>query len=461
MPGNAILAASFYVVQRSCGTPLYGRLAPWFVFAGFNTAIVIACSGFLMGVTAGLQTAEAEWYAALWLTLVWVVYLAVFIGTLWRRRVRRIYVSNWFFLAAILYLGVWYAFDSLAVPVSLFGTKSYTLHTNVQGALINWGYGKAVAFFLIAGFLGSMCYLLPERLGRPLFSYRLAIAHFWALLILFLWFVPGQLHYTSYPDWAQQRHWLLAIALLAFAWGGVLNGLVTLSGHWKRLLTDPAIRFLTVPVAFYSVPLVISKQPADADAVRGAVLLFGAVFCLAIWLVPRKEAVSVATRVLDTAVCILLVLLLTAKAGKPVNLEGMGLEHGHWRDLGWVAMLAFGTVYALVPQLWPCKAPYSRALTELHFWLCLSAILIHGGTMWLANIMQSLMSRATDQAGFLTYGFEETVRAIQPFFLDRAAAGALFLAGIVPMIVNLLLTVNAKPANGANAPVQDGLPHER
>ncbi len=454
--GNALLAASLHVLQRTCKTPLYARLAPWFVFTGFNTAMAMVCGGFVIGVTPGREFDRPEWHAPLSLTLVCVVYLAVFLGTLWHRRVRHIYIANWFFLACIVSFGLAYAVDSLAVLVSLLGPKSSTVYASVQDAFFQGRDGQnAMSFFLLSGFLGAVYFFVPERAGRPLYSYRLALLHFWALLFIFM--LALHRHYLAWPDWIRWAGIGLALVAWALAWAGMLNGVITLSGAWNRWLTDPVLRFLTVPVVFYSVSIrgtpfaymraemAIGAGPVPMDLGQAAVLFSG----LAIWWHWRRNSGAPENRALE-AVSLLVVLLLAAKAGLPPLTANSLAQytqwgHEHLSAAAWAAMLAFGAVYSIVPKLYGRERVYSRVLAELHFWTCLAAILIYGGAMRVGNIMQELLFRSQDKSGILQYSFVETVEAMHPFYAIRAGAGALFLAGVLLMTVNLWMTARARP----------------
>ena len=262
--GNALLATSFYVVQRTSKARLWGRWLPWFVFWGYQLFIVMAASGYVLGVTQGREYAEPEWYVDLWLTVVWVAYLLVFLGTLMKRKEPHIYVANWFFLAFIVTVAMLHIVNNLAVPVSFFGTKSYSAFSGVQDAMTQWWYGhNAVGFFLTAGFLGIMYYFVPKRAERPVYSYQLSIVHFWTLIFLYIWAGPHHLHYTALPDWAQTLGMTFSIMLWMPSWGGMINGLMTLSGAWDKLRTDPVIRFLVVSVAFYGMSTFEGPLMAD------------------------------------------------------------------------------------------------------------------------------------------------------------------------------------------------------
>ena len=403
--GNALITTSFFVVQRTCRTPLAGRWSPWFVFWGYQLFIVLAATGYLMGVTQSKEYAEPEWYIDLWLTLVWVVYLLVFLGTLIKRREPHIYVANWFYLAFIATVAMLHVVNGLAVPVSWAGVKSYSLFSGVQDAMTQWWYGhNAVGFFLTAGFLGIMYYFVPKRADRPVYSYRLSIVHFWSLIFLYIWAGPHHLHYTAVPDWAQTLGMTFSIMLWMPSWGGMINGLMTLSGAWDKLRTDPVLRMLVVSVAFYGM-----------STFEGPLMSIKAVNALS-------------------------------------HYTDWTIGHVHSGALGWVAYVSFGALYHLVPILWKRDQLYSMALVSLHFWISTVGIVLYITSMWVSGILQGLMWRAYDSLGFLEYSFVETVEAMHPFYLIRAIGGVLFLLGALIMAYNLWRTIRG------DVRVEAGLP---
>jgi cytochrome c oxidase cbb3-type subunit 1 len=392
--GNVLITTSFHVVQRTCRARLAGEIAPWFVLWGYNLFIVIAATGYVSGVTQSKEYAEPEWYADLWLTLVWVVYLLVFLGTLWRRREPHIYVANWFYLAFIVTVAMLHIVNNLAVPVSWTGTKSYTLFAGVQDALTQWWYGhNAVGFFLTAGFLGIMYYFVPKLAQRPVYSYRLSIVHFWSLIFLYIWAGPHHLHYTALPQWAQTLGMTFSIMLWMPSWGGMINGLMTLSGAWDKLRTDPVLRMLVVSVAFYGM-----------STFEGPVMSIRAVNSLS-------------------------------------HYTDWTVGHVHSGALGWVAFVSFGALYALTPVLWKRQRLYSLQLVSAHFWIASIGIVLYITAMWVSGILQGLMWRAYDNLGFLEYSFVETVAAMHPFYVIRAGGGALFVVGALIMAYNLWRTI--------------------
>ncbi|WP_419904208.1 cytochrome-c oxidase, cbb3-type subunit I [Kiloniella sp.] len=391
--GNVLIATSFYVVQRTCKARLPGVFSSWFVFWGYQLFIVVAATGYLMGATQGKEYAEPEWYADLWLTIVWVVYLFVFLGTLWKRREPHIYVANWFYLAFIVTIAMLHIINNLTVPVSWTSSKSYIVFAGVQDALVQWWYGhNAVGFFLTAGFLGIMYYFVPKRAGRPVYSYRLSIVHFWSLIFMYIWAGPHHLHYTALPEWAQNLGMTFSIMLWMPSWGGMINGLMTLSGAWDKLRTDPVIRMLVVSIAFYGM-----------STFEGPVMAIKAVNSLS-------------------------------------HYTDWTVGHVHSGALGWVAFVSFGALYCMVPWLWNRTQLYSLKLVNYHFWISTIGILLYITSMWVSGILQGLMWRAYDEYGFLEYSFVETVEAMNPFYWIRAIGGACFVIGSLIMAYNLWRT---------------------
>ncbi|MFM1813580.1 MAG: hypothetical protein RLZ98_275 [Pseudomonadota bacterium] len=404
--GNALLATSLYTVQRTCRARLAGRWAPWFVVWGYQVFIVLAASGYVLGVTQSKEYAEPEWYVDIFLTVVWVVYLLVYLGTLARRKEPHIYVANWFFLAFIVTVAMLHLVNNATLPVSWLSTKSYIAYTGVQDAMTQWWYGhNAVGFFLTAGFLGIMYYFIPKRVERPIYSYRLSIVHFWSLIFLYIWAGPHHLHYTALPDWAQTLGATFSVMLWMPSWGGMINGLMTLSGAWDKLRTDPVVRLLVVSVAFYGM-----------STFEGPLMSIKAVNSLA------------------------------------HNTDWV-VGHVHSGALGWVGMVSFGAIYCLVPWLWKRKALYSIRLVEWHFWIATIGILLYITSMWVSGITQGLMWRAYDSLGFLKYSFVETVEAMFTPYVIRASGGTLFLIGSLIMAYNVWRTVRGdEPVDAAEQP---------
>jgi cytochrome c oxidase cbb3-type subunit 1 len=396
--GNALIATSFYVVQRTCRARLaFGNLA-WFVFWGYQLFIVLAATGYLLGATESREYAEPEWYVDIWLTLVWVAYFLVFFGTLLKRREPHIYVANWFYLAFIVTIAMLHIVNNLAVPVSFLGSKSYSLFSGVQDALIQWWYGhNAVGFFLTAGFLGMMYYFVPKRAGRPVYSYRLSIVHFWSIIFLYIWAGPHHLHYTALPDWAQTLGMVFSVMLWMPSWGGMINGLMTLSGAWDKLRTDPVLRMMVMSVAFYGMA-----------TFEGPMMSIKSVNSLS-------------------------------------HYTDWTIGHVHSSALGWVGLISMAAVYDLVPKLWKKAGLYSDRLVSWHFWLATLGIVLYASSMWVSGIMQGLMWREYDDQGFLVYSFAESVAAMYPYYVIRMLGGLLFLLGALIMVYNLIRTVRENP----------------
>ena len=394
--GNVLIATSYYVVQRTCKARLFGGSLPWFVFWGYNTFIVLAGTGYLLGVTEGREYAEPEWYADLWLTIVWVGYLVTFLGTIIKRKEPHIYVANWFYLAFIATIAVLHIVNNLSMPVSLLSTKSVALFSGVQDALTQWWYGhNAVGFFLTAGFLGIMYYFIPKRADRPVYSYRLSIVHFWTLIFIYIWAGPHHLLYTALPDWAQTLGMTFSVILWMPSWGGMINGLMTLSGAWDKLRTDPVLRMLVVSVAFYGMA-----------TFEGPVMSVRSVNALS-------------------------------------HYTNWTIGHVHSGALGWVGYVSFGALYCLVPWLWNKKKLYSNSLVEWHFWISTLGIVLYITSMWVAGIMQGLMWRSYNDFGFLEYSFVETVEAMHPYYIIRALGGLMYLGGVLIMAYNLWRTARS------------------
>ncbi len=392
--GNALIATSFYVVQRTCKARLAGGAWPWFVFWGYQLFIVLAATGYLAGITQSREYAEPEWYVDLWLTIVWVAYLLVFLGTIWKRKEPHIYVANWFYLAFIVTIAILHLVNNAALPVGLLEAKSYSAFSGVQDALTQWWYGhNAVGFFLTAGFLAMMYYFVPKRVERPVYSYRLSIVHFWSLIFIYIWAGPHHLHYTALPQWAQTLGMTFSIMLWMPSWGGMINGLMTLSGAWDKLRTDPVVRMMVVAIAFYG----MSTFEGPLMSVR---------------------AVNALSHYTDWTI-----------------------GHVHSGALGWVGFISFGAVYCMVPWLWKKDRLYSDTLVEWHFWIATTGILLYIAAMWVSGIMEGLMWREYTPQGYLANAFVETVAAKHIENVIRTVGGLMYLSGAVIMAYNLWRTV--------------------
>lgn len=392
--GSVLFAASYFVVQRTCRTRLWNDKLANFTFWGYQAFIIMAASGYVLGITQGKEYAEPEWYADLWLTIVWVVYLVIFMMTLKNREEPHIYVANWFFLAFIVTVAVLHLVNGVTVPVSAVSAKSVPAWAGVQAALIQWWYGhNAVGFFLTAGFLGIMYYFVPKRANRPVYSYRLSILHFWSLIFIYIWAGPHHLHYTALPDWAQTLGMTFSIMLWMPSWGGMINGVMTLSGAWHKLRDDPVLRFMIISLAFYGM-----------STFEGPLMAIKSVNSLS-------------------------------------HYTDWGIGHVHSGALGWVAFISFGALYHLVPVLWKRKEMYSMKLVNIHLWVATIGIVFYITAMWISGIMQGLMWRAYDSMGFLEYSFVETVEAMHPYYIIRAIGGILYLSGMLIMVYNCYKTI--------------------
>jgi cytochrome c oxidase cbb3-type subunit 1 len=395
--GNALIATSFYVVQRTCRARLAFPGLARFVFWGYQLFIVLAATGYLLGITEAREYAEPEWYVDLWLTIVWVAYAIVFIGTVVRRSEPHIYVANWFYLSFILTVAMLHIVNNLSIPTSFVGSKSYSAFGGVQDALTQWWYGhNAVGFFLTAGFLAMMYYFVPKQAERPIYSYRLSIIHFWSLIFLYIWAGPHHLLYTALPDWAQTLGVVFSIMLWMPSWGGMINGLMTLNGAWDKMRTDPIIRMMVIALAFY-----------------GMATFEGPMMSL--------KSVNSLSHYTEWTV-----------------------GHVHAGALGWNGMITFAAVYYLAPRLWGRTRLYSLRMVNWHFWAATLGIVLYASAMWVAGIMQGLMWREYGADGYLVYSFAEVVAAMFPMYLIRSAGGALFLGGFLIMIWNVAQTMRGR-----------------
>jgi len=392
--GNALIATSFHVLQRTTRARLPDQISPWFVLLGYNLFCVIAASGYLMGLTQSKEYAEPEWYADIWLVIVWVTYFAIYMRTLARRKEPHIYVANWYYMAFILVVAMLHIVNNLAVPVSFGSAKSYSLFSGVQDAMTQWWYGhNAVAFFLTAGFLGMMYYYLPKRAGRPIYSYRLSIISFWGITFMYMWAGSHHLHYTALPHWVQTLGMAFSVVLLVPSWASAGNALMTLNGAWHKVRDDAVLRFMTLAAIFYG----ITTFEGSFMAIR---------------------AVNSLSHYTDWTV-----------------------GHVHAGALGWVAMITFGSIYALVPTMWKKPAMYSNKLVEVHFWLALSGTIVYVFAMWNSGVIQGLMWRTYTESGTLSYSFVDSLVEMHPYYIARAFGGLLFLLGASVALYNVWMTI--------------------
>lgn len=401
--GSALFAASYYAVQRTCHTRLFCDKLAAFTFWGWTLVILLAAVSLPLGITTGKEYAELEWPIDLLIAVVWVSYAVVFFGTIIKRKTPHIYVANWFFGAFIITVAILHIVNSAAIPVTLF--KSYSAYAGVQDAMIQWWYGhNAVGFFLTAGFLGMMYYFIPKQAGRPVYSYRLSIVHFWALIFTYMWAGPHHLHYTALPDWAQSLGMVFSLILLAPSWGGMINGIMTLSGAWHKLRSDPILKFLIVSLSFYGM-----------STFEGPMMSI--------------KTVNALSHYTDWTV-----------------------GHVHSGALGWVGLVSMGTMYYLLPRVFGRETMYSVKLIELHFWTATIGIVLYIASMWIAGVMQGLMWRATNTDGTLTYTFVESVKATYPYYVLRLMGGVLYLGGMLIMAYNMFRTIAQGKAFDAPIP---------
>jgi cytochrome c oxidase cbb3-type subunit I len=390
--GSALFATSYYCVQRTTHARLFSDKLAAFTFWGWQAVIVLAAITLPLGMTQGKEYAELEWPIDILITLVWVAYAVVFFGTLAMRRIRHIYVANWFFAAYILTIAILHIFNSLAMPVTM--SKSYSAYTGAVDAMVQWWYGhNAVGFFLTAGFLGMMYYFVPKQAQRPVYSYRLSVVHFWALISIYMWAGPHHLQYTALPDWAQSLGMVFSLILLAPSWGGMINGMMTMTGAWDKLRTDPILKFMIVSLSFYGM-----------STFEGPMMSI--------------KTVNALSHYTDWTV-----------------------GHVHSGALGWVAMISIGCIYSLLPRVLGLKGMYSTRLIEQHFWIHTIGVVFYIAAMWIAGVMQGLMWRATNDDGTLTYTFVESLSATYPYYLARLAGGLLCLIGMFVMLYNVLKTM--------------------
>jgi len=390
--GSALFATSYYVVQRTCHVRLLSDKLAAFTFWGWQLIIVLAALSLPFGLTSAKEYAELEWPIDILIAVVWVSYAIVFFGTLIKRKTSHIYVANWFYGAMILTIAVLHIVNSIEIPVSL--TKSYSVYPGAIDAMIQWWYGhNAVGFFLTAGFLGMMYYFVPVQAGRPVYSYRLSIVHFWALIAIYMWAGPHHLHYSALPDWAQSLGMVFSLILLAPSWGGMINGIMTLSGAWHKLREDPILQFMIVALSFYGM-----------STFEGPMMSI--------------KTVNALSHNTDWTV-----------------------GHVHSGALGWVAMVTIGTMYSLIPKIFGKSGMFSTPLVRWHFWLSTIGVVLYIASMWIAGVMQGLMWRAVNDDGTLTYSFVESLEATYPYYGVRLLGGFLFFCGMLIMLYNVIKTM--------------------
>ncbi len=401
--GCTLFATSYYVVQRTCQTKLFMPKLAAFTFWGWQLVIVAAAISLPLGYTQGKEYAELEWPIDILIAIVWVSYAIVFFGTISQRKVKHIYVANWFFGAFILTVALLHIVNSAAIPAGFM--KSYSAYAGVQDAMVQWWYGhNAVGFFLTAGFLGIMYYFVPKQAERPVYSYSLSIVHFWALIFTYMWAGPHHLHYTALPDWTQSLGMAFSLILLAPSWGGMINGMMTMSGAWHKLRTDPVLRFLIVSLSFYGM-----------STFEGPMMAIKTVNSLS-------------------------------------HFTDWTIGHVHSGALGWVGLVSMGSLYYMIPRLFGQKQMYSIKAIELHFWLATIGIVLYISSLWISGVMEGLMWRAINADGTLTYTFVESVKAKHPYYIIRALGGLLYLSGMTIMLWNVIKTATNGQAAVVNIP---------
>jgi len=399
--GCALMCTSLYVVQRTCQTPLISNFLVGFVFWGWQLVIVLAAITLPLGLTSSKEYAELEWPIDILIALVWVAYAVVYFGTIMKRKSPHIYVANWFYGAFILTVAVLHIVNSAAIPLSW--TKSYSVYSGAVDAMVQWWYGhNAVGFFLTAGFLGMMYYYVPKQAGRPVYSYRLSIVHFWALIAVYMWAGPHHLHYTALPDWAQSLGMIMSLILLAPSWGGMINGIMTLSGAWHKLRTDPILKFLIVSLSFYGM-----------STFEGPMMAIKTVNALS-------------------------------------HYTEWTIGHVHSGALGWVAFVSIGAMYYMLPRMFGQKEMYSTKLINWHFWIATVGVVLYIAAMWIAGVMEGLMWRSFNEDGTLAYTFVEALEMKAPFYAIRLVGGILFLSGMFIMAYNMFKTMAAPKDATAN-----------
>ena len=401
--GCALFATSYYVVQRTSHARIFSDGLAAVTFWGWQAIIVLAAVTLPLGYTSGKEYAELEWPIDILIAVVWVSYAIVFFGTLFKRKVAHIYVANWFFGAFIITVAILHIVNSAAVPVTFW--KSYSAYAGAQDAMVQWWYGhNAVGFFLTAGFLGMMYYFIPKQAGRPVYSYRLSVVHFWALIFTYMWAGPHHLHYTALPEWAQSIGMIFSLILLAPSWGGMINGMMTLSGAWHKLREDPILKFLIVSLSFYGM-----------STFEGPMMSI--------------KTVNALSHYTDWTV-----------------------GHVHSGALGWVGLVSMGSIYYLIPRLFGQKEMWSVRLINVHFWVATIGIVLYIAAMWIAGVMQGLMWRAVGEDGSLTYTFVESVKATYPYYTVRLLGGLLYLSGMLIMAYNVARTIAGSKAFDAPIP---------
>lgn len=391
---SALMATAFYSVQRTSHVTLFAPRLAWFCCWAWQLIVLLGGLSLLAGWTSTKEYAELEWPFDIAITIVWVCFGIVFFGTIARRRIRPIYISNWFYGGLIIVIAMLHIVNNLAVPVGI--GKSYSLYAGAQDAIVQWWYGhNAVGFLLTGGFLGMLYYFLPKHAEQPIWSYRLSVVAFWAFTYSYIWAGPHHLHYSAIPEWVQSLGMVMSLVLLAPSWATMINGIMTVSKAWTRLKSDPALKFIVLSLAFYGL----------------------ATF----------EGPMMAIRSVNTV----------------SHFTDWTIGHVHSGALGWNAMVTYGTFYFLVPRLVGAEL-YSTRLAHWHFVLALSGTLLYIVSMWAAGVSQGLLWLSVDGNGELAFAFREVMAGMTHYYALRLCAGAIFLAGTVLMAFNLCMTLKGR-----------------
>ncbi len=404
--GTALFATSYYIVQRTCQARLFAPALAEFTFWGWTAVIILCAITYPLGYTSGKEYAEQEWPISILIVLVWVAYAIVFFGTVMKRKSQHIYVANWFFGAYIVTIALLYIVNNMKLPIAFDSFKSYSVYAGAQDAMIQWWYGhNAVGFFLTVSFLGMMYYFIPKQAERPIYSYRLSIVHFWALTFVYMWAGPHHLLYTALPDWAQSLGMVFSLILLAPSWGGMINGIMTLSGAWHKLRDDPILKFLITALSFYGM-----------STFEGPMLSIKTVSALA-------------------------------------HYTDWIIGHVHSGAMGWVGMITMGSLYYMIPRLWGQTQMWSKRLIEWHFWTATIGVVLYIASMWVAGVTEGLMWRAMQPDGTLTYSFIESIVAVKPLYYIRLLGGVIYLFGMCLMVYNSYRTI--RQGEAVDAPIPD------
>ena len=402
---SALMATAFYSVQRTSHVPLFAPRLAWFCCYGWQLLVLTGGLSLLAGFNTSKEYAELEWPFDIVIAIIWVCFGIVFFGTIATRKIRPIYISNWFYGALIIVIAMLHIVNSLAIPVTL--GKSYSLYAGAQDAVVQWWYGhNAVGFLLTGGFLGMMYYFLPKHAGRPIWSYRLSVVAFWTFTYSYIWAGPHHLHFNAIPEWVQSLGMVMSVVLLAPSWATMINGIMTVSGAWEKLRTDPALKFIVLSLAFYG----MATFEGPMMAIR---------------------SVNVVSHFTDWTI-----------------------GHVHSGALGWNAMITYGTFYFMVPRL-VGRELHSTQLANIHFWLALAGTMLYIMSMWAAGVSQGLLWLSIDEIGELSFSFKDIMASMAPYYGLRLIAGIIFLAGTVLMAFNLFMTMHGQHASRVTAPAVD------